>query len=285
MKIGFNLLMYSGHITAENFPIFAKLKATGYDGVEFPIFDTSDPSHFKTIGQEIKNQGLQCTAVTILPDEAHNAISADAKNRQGAIDHLKRVIECAHNAGVQTLCGPYYQVLGQFSGKFPSEDELNRAAEVHRAIAPVAAAAGVKCAIEALNRFESHLLNTMEQAASYVKRVNHPNFGTMYDTFHANIEEKDPVGCIDTVFATGKLNHIHISENDRGTPGRGHCPIKQVIAKLKGLGYDGWLTIEAFGAALPDLAAATRVWRDFFPSREQVYEEGYTLIRKSWDAS
>jgi D-psicose/D-tagatose/L-ribulose 3-epimerase len=285
MKIGFNLLIYTGHVTAENFGVLSKLKSTGYDGVEIPIFDTSDPAHFKKIGGEIKDNGLQCTAVTILPDEAHNAISADAKNRQGAIDHLKRVIECAHNAGVQILCGPYYQVLGQFSGKFPSEDELNRAAEVHRAIAPVAQAAGVKCAIEALNRFESHLLNTMEQAASYVKRVNHPNFGTMYDTFHANIEEKDPVGCIDTVFATGKLNHIHISENDRGTPGRGHCPITQVIAKLKKIGYDGWLTIEAFGAALPDLAAATRVWRDFFPSREQVYTEGYKLIRTAWDAS
>ena len=285
MKIGFNLLMYSGHITAENFPIFSKLKAVGYDGVELPIFDTSDPSHFKKIGEELKNQGLECTAVTVLPDEAHNAISADPKNRQGAIDHLKRVLECANNAGVQTLCGPYYQVLGQFSGKFPSEEELSRAAEVHRAIAPVAQAAGVKCAIEALNRFESHLLNTMEQAASYVKRVDHPNFGTMYDTFHANIEEKDPIGCIDTVWTTGKLNHIHISENDRGTPGRGHCPIKPVNAKLKKIGYDGWLTIEAFGAALPDLAAATRVWRDFFPSREQVYEEGYALIRSAWDAA
>src|SRR4051794_824822 len=70
MKIGFNLLMYSGHITAENFPIFAKLKATGFDGIEIPIFDTSDPSHFTKVGTEIKNNGLQCTAVTILPDEA-----------------------------------------------------------------------------------------------------------------------------------------------------------------------------------------------------------------------
>lgn len=285
MKIGFNLLLYTGHVTAENFDVFAKLKATGFHGVEIPIFDPSDPSHFKKIGAELKNNGLECTAVTVLPDEAHSAISPDPKNRQGAVDHLKRVIECAHNAGVQTLCGPYYQVLGQFSGKFPSEDELNRAAEVHRAIAPVAQAAGVRCAIEALNRFEAYLFNTMEQAAAYVKRVDHPNFGTMYDTFHANIEEKDPVGCIDTVNATGKLFHIHISENDRGTPGRGHCPIKQVIAKLKGIGYDGWLTIEAFGSALPDLAAATRVWRDFFPSREQVYTEGYALIRKAWDAA
>jgi D-psicose/D-tagatose/L-ribulose 3-epimerase len=279
MKIGFNLLLWTGHVTENDFHLFSKLKAVGYDGVEIPIFDVSDPKHFAKVGQVIKDNGLQCTAVTVLPDEAHNAISPDAKNRQGAIDHLKAVLDCAHHAGVQTLCGPYYQVLGQFTGKYPSETELNHAAEVHRAIAPVAQSAGVKCAIEALNRFESHLLNTMEQAASYVKRVNHPNFGTMYDTFHANIEEKDAVGCIETVFATGKLNHVHISENDRGTPGTGHAPCREAIRKLVSLGYDGWLTIEAFGGALPDLAAATRVWRDFFSSPEEVYTEGYKLIK------
>ena len=210
-----------------------------------------------------------------------NAISANAASRQGAIDHLKRVIDCGHNAGVQTLCGPYYQVLGNFTGKYPSEEELDGAAGVHRAIAPVAQEAGIKCAIEALNRFEAHLLNTMEQAASYVKRVDHPNFGTMYDTFHANIEEKCSMTAIDTVFATGKLNHVHISENDRGTPGRGHINIKSQIKHLKSIGYDGWMTIEAFGGALPDLAAATRVWRDFFPSTEQVYTEGIALIKES----
>lgn len=281
MKIGFNLLLWTGHVTEENFSLFPKLKAVGYDGLEIPIFDTSDPSHFKKVGQALKDNGLEATAVTVLPDEAHNAISPDAKNRQGAIDHLKSVFECAHNAGVQVLCGPYYQVLGQFTGRFPTETELDHAAEVHRAISPVAEAAGVKCAIEALNRFESHLLNTMEQAASYVKRVNHPNFGTMYDTFHANIEEKDPVGAIDTVFNSGKLNHVHISENDRGTPGRGHAPCREAIRKLKGLGYNGWLTIEAFGGSLPDLAAATRVWRDFFSSPEEVYTEGFELIKST----
>jgi D-psicose/D-tagatose/L-ribulose 3-epimerase len=284
MKIGFNLLLWTGHVTEENFSVIEKLKAAGYDGVEIPIFDVSDAAHFKRVGQVIKDNGLECTAVTVLPDEAHNAISPVAANRQGAIDHLKRVFECAHAAGVQTLCGPYYQVLGQFTGKYPSEEELNNAAEVHRAISPVAEAAGVKCAIEALNRFESHLLNTMEQAASYAKRVNHPNFGTMYDTFHANIEEKDPLGAIETVFNSGKLNHVHISENDRGTPGRGHIDIPAAIKKLKSLGYDGWMTIEAFGGSLPDLAAATRVWRDFFPNPEQVYKEGIEVIRKAWAA-
>jgi D-psicose/D-tagatose/L-ribulose 3-epimerase len=279
MKIGFNLLLWTGHVSESDYHLFEKLKKVGYDGVEIPIFDVSNAAHFKAVGQVIKDNGLECTAVTVLPDEAHNAISPDAANRQGAIDHLKRVIECAHNASVQTLCGPYYQVLGQFTGKYPSESELENAAGVHRAIAGIAQDAGVKNAIEALNRFESHLLNTMEQAASYVQRVNHPNFGTMYDTFHANIEEKDPIGCIETVFETGKLNHVHISENDRGTPGRGHAPCRQAIQKLLSLGYDGWLTIEAFGGSLPDLAAATRVWRDFFSSPEEVYTEGYQLIR------
>lgn len=279
MKIGFNLLLWTGHVTDADFHLFGKLKAAGYDGVEFPIFDVSNPGHFKAIGQVAKDNGLECTAVTVLPDEAHNAISPDAANRQGAIDHLKKVIECGHNAGVQVLCGPYYQVLGQFTGKYPTDTELEHAAEVHRAIAGVGQDAGIKFAIEALNRFESHLLNTMEQAASYVKRVNHPNFGTMYDTFHANIEEKDAVGCIDTVWNTGKLNHVHISENDRGTPGTGHAPCREAIEKLVSIGYDGWLTIEAFGGSLPDLAAATRVWRDFFKSPEDVYNDGIKFIR------
>ena len=285
MKIGFNLLLYTGHVTEANYPVLEKLKQTGYDGVELPVFDVSNPAHLKNIGQALKDNGLECTAVTVLPDEAHNAISPVAANRQGAIDHLHRVIECCHNAGVQTLCGPYYQVLGQFTGAFPTEEELEHAAGVHRAIAPVAQAAGIKCAIEALNRFESHLLNTMEQAASYVKRVNHANFGTMYDTFHANIEEKNPLAAIDTVFASGKLNHVHISENDRGTPGRGHINIAEQIKHLKKIGYDGWMTIEAFGSALPDLAAATRVWRDFFPSTEQVYTEGFQLIKSALNAA
>lgn len=283
MKIGFNLLLWTGHVTENDFHLFPELKKIGYDGVEIPIFNASDPTHFKKIGQVLKDNGLEATAVTILPDEAHNAISPVAAHRAGALEHLKAVIECAHEAEVQVLCGPYYQVLGQFTGKYPSETELDHAAEVHRALAPIAEASGVKLAIEALNRFESHLLNTMEQAASYVRRVDHPNFGSMHDTFHANIEEKDPLGSIDTLNATGKLFHIHISENDRGTPGRGHAPCREAVRKAKSLGYQGWLTIEAFGGSLPELAEPTRVWRDFFSSPEEVYTEGYALIRSTLD--
>jgi D-psicose/D-tagatose/L-ribulose 3-epimerase len=284
MKIGFNLLLWTGHVMETHYELFRKLKATGYDGVEIPIFDTSDPRHYLKVGRVVADHGLYCTAIALLPDEAHNAISPDERSRQGAVEHLRRVIECAHNLGAEVLGGPYFQVLGQFTGQRPTEIELNYAAAVHRTIAHEAETAGILCAVEPLNRFEAHLINTMEQAALYVARVNHSNFGAMHDTFHAHIEEKDPVGAISTLFATGKLNHVHISENDRGTPGRGHAKLRESICKLKALRYDRWLTIEAFGRAVPELAAATRVWRDFFPNPEQVYLEGFQFIREAWNS-
>ncbi len=102
----------------------------------------------------------------------------------------------------------------------------------------------------------------------------------MYDTFHANIEEKDPVGAIKTI--NKHLIHVHISENDRGTPGKGHVPWDATYKALRKAKYDGWLTIEAFGRSLPQLAAATRVWRDFAPSYEEVYRFGYRSMKQGW---
>jgi D-psicose/D-tagatose/L-ribulose 3-epimerase len=123
----------------------------------------------------------------------------------------------------------------------------------------------------------------MEQAKAYVKQVNHPNFATMYDTFHANIEEKHPLEVIEPNLDV--IQHVHISANDRGTPGKDHTPIRETIAILKKNGYDNWMVIEAFGRGLPELAAATRVWRDFFPNVEEVYEFGYQHIVDAWNAA
>jgi D-psicose/D-tagatose/L-ribulose 3-epimerase len=100
----------------------------------------------------------------------------------------------------------------------------------------------------------------------------------MYDTFHSNIEEKDPVAAIKTI--KRHLIHVHISENDRGTPGKGHVPWAATYKALRAAKYDGWLTIEAFGRAIPALAAATRVWRDFFPNKEEVYKFGLKSMKQ-----
>ena len=181
------------------------------------------------------------------------------------------------------MCGPFYQPLGVFTGKGPSEQEKKRAAQVHQKAADYAAKANVTLAVEYLNRFECYFLNTMADTADFVKRVNKPNYGVLFDTFHANIEEKDPVGCIDSYM--DMIKHVHISENDRGTPGKGHVDFPGTFKALRSGGYDGWLMIEAFGRALPDLAAATRVWRDFFPSPDEVYTEGLKLIKEQWQAA
>ena len=176
---------------------------------------------------------------------------------------------------------------GSDTPKCKSADERRTVyADLRENLRPVCeygAERGVKVAVEPLVRYETSLVNTVEQALEVIDGLPAEGCGLLLDTYHANIEEKDALGCIDTVHATGKLNHIHISENDRGTPGTGHAPCREAIRKLKGLGYDGWLTIEAFGGALPDLAAATRVWRDFFSSPEEVYTDGYKLIRETWD--
>ena len=136
-------------------------------------------------------------------------------------------------------------------------------------------------AVEPLNRFEAYVLNTAAQSAAHVAAVGRANFGYLYDTFHANIEERDPVAVIGETI--GAIRHVHISENDRGTPGRGHIDHAAAIRALKAAGYDGWLTIEAFGQALPDLAAATRVWRPLFDSEDEVVAAGVRVIRVGLD--
>jgi D-psicose/D-tagatose/L-ribulose 3-epimerase len=235
------------------------------------------------MGKTIKDNGLGCSTVTVIPDEEHNPISADAKHRDGAVEYLKWAIECSEALGSDVLCGPIYQPLGVFSGQAPTAEEKQRAADVHRKAAEFAAKANLVLAVEFLNRFECYFLNTMADVAEYVQKVDHPNVGVLFDTFHANIEEKDPVGCISQ--HADVIKHVHISENDRGTPGKGHIDWPGTFKALRSSGYDAWLVIEAFGRALPDLAAATRVWRDFFPSNEQVYTEGLKFLKEQWKAA
>ncbi len=281
MKTGMNLLLWTTHVTAELFPLFAKLKKVGFDGVEVPLF-AGDAAHYRTVRRELDNNGLVATAVACATPEA-NPISPDPGLRQAAIDRMKWALEMTAVLGGSHLCGPYHSPLGVFSGTGPTADEKKRAVEVLRKVAEEAAKVKVMLGIEYLNRFECYFLTTAADARALVKEVNHPYFRTMYDTFHANIEEKN-VGEVIRWFSDSFV-HVHISENDRGTPGTGHVPWDETFRALRQVGYDGWLVIEAFGRALPDLAAATKVWRDLFPSAEEVYTQGYKFMTEKWAAA
>jgi D-psicose/D-tagatose/L-ribulose 3-epimerase len=279
MRTGMNLLLWTSHVTSAHFPILAKLAEVGFDGVEVPIFE-GDEAHYRSIGRELDRVGLKCSTITVCNGDA-NPISKDPSERAKGLDRLKWVLDRTAALGGDVLCGPYYAPLGVFSGHEPSEDEKKWGVDVLRAGAEHAQKLNVRIAVEFLCRFETYFLNTARDAADFVKRVNHPALGMLYDTFHANMEEKDPPAAL--AAASKQLIHFHISENDRGTPGSGHVQWLETFRELRRMNYDGWLTIEAFSRVLPELAAATRVWRDFFPSQEDVYENGLKFVKKMWD--
>ena len=279
MKLGFNLLLWATHVVDEHTPLFDRLKATGYDGVEIPLFE-GEVSHYRRLGRTLKDADLDASAVTVLPS-GKSAIAAAAAERALALDHLKWAIDCTAALGANVLCGPFHQPLGEFSGTGPTEVEKSHCIEVHKQAAQYAARSGIALSVEPLNRFECYFLNTASDAQALVERVDEPNYGYLYDTFHFNIEEKSLTKAIRATVSA--INHVHISENDRGTPGTGHVDFPAVLAELKQSGYDGWLTVEAFGQALPDLAAATKIWRPLFLEPEDVYQAAFRLMREGWD--
>jgi D-psicose/D-tagatose/L-ribulose 3-epimerase len=281
MKFGFNMLLWTGHVTEEHLPLIKALKKAGYDGIEIPLFEGT-PDHYARLGEQVAKLSLEVTTVSVL-GAGHNSVSGNAAERKAALARAKWAVDCTAALGAPILAGPMHSEIGAFSGNGATAQERRHGISFHRAAGDYAGKIGVRFAVEALNRFECYFLNTMDQLASYLDEVDHPSVKAMYDTFHSNIEEKDPVAAIKTI--KRHLIHVHISENDRGTPGRGHVPWAETYRALKTAKYDGWLTIEAFGRAIPALAAATRVWRDFFPTREQVYREGLRNMRQGWKSA
>ena len=281
MKTGMNMLLWATHVTADHFPIIARLKKIGFDGVEVPIFE-GDVDHYKKIRKELDNLGLGCTTVGLMTPEA-NPIAPDPALRQAAVERFKRLIEWTATLKAELMAGPFHSPLGVFSGTGPTEDEKKRGADVLHQAAEIAHKAGVKLAIEYLNRFECYFLTTAADARTLVKRVNHPNFRMLYETFHANIEEMNISEAIAS--CSDSFIQVHISKNDRGTPGTGHVHWDETFKALRKANYDGWLVIESFGRALPDLAAATKVWRDLFPAAEEVYTQGLRFMKEMWAKS
>lgn len=279
MKIGFNLLLWTGHVGDEHRPLLRDIKRAGYDGVEIPMFQ-GDPGHYARLGQMLDEIGLERTVVTIMPSLDKDPLSSDAQTRKAALAHAEWFIDCSAALGAPIIGGPIHSVHGHFTGEGPTAAERKRGMVFHRKAGDYAAKKNIRLALEALNRFECYFLTTMQGLADYLDEVDHPAVSGMYDTFHANIEEADPIRAIRTI--RRHMCHVHISENDRGIPGKGHIDWPSTYKALKAGKYDGWLTIEAFGRSLPALAAATRVWRDFFPSPESVYREGIRNIRKGW---
>jgi D-psicose/D-tagatose/L-ribulose 3-epimerase len=279
MQVGINLLCLSGFIEADHLPHLRRLKELGYDGVEIPVL-RGGPEHYAWLGRELDAIGLRRTSTSVIPSSLASPVSADREIRQAGRRHLDWALDCALALGSESLGGPIHAPIGHFTGTGPTADELRHGAEMHRELAERAAAAGLYLSIEPLNRFETYFLNTMAQARAYLDLVDHPACRIMYDTFHANIEERSQPAAIAELGPS--MGVLHVSENDRGIPGRGQIDFDAVFRAARAEGYDGWVTVEAFGAGLPELAAATRVWRPLFPDFETLFAESIAFIRAQW---
>lgn len=282
MRLSINLLCLAGQIDETHASLLERIRDIGYDGVEIPVL-AGKPDDYARLARRLDALGLSRTQTSIVPDPAANPLDPDPAVRARGLKHLEWIQDCAEALGAECIGGPFHAPIGHFTGEGPRADEIARGADAHRAMAERAQRNGYRLALEPLNRFETYFLNTMEQARDYAGAVGHPAFAIMPDTFHMNIEEQNPAQAIETI--ADHIGVFHVSENDRGIPGRGHIDFAAAFRTVKATGYDGWVVVEAFGAGLPELAAATRVWRPLFPDFETLFSESHDFVRRTWAAA
>lgn len=267
--------LWSNEITTEDFKDIEMIKEVGYDGIEIFLAEP-EKTNLKELGTFLESIDMKCLgALGLGPD--NNPASPDAAVRKEGLETIKRAIDALHSVNGVNLCGPYHSAFATFTRNAPQEDEYRRSADVLRDAAEYAAQANITLTPEALNRFECYLVNTMSQLKHLVQLVDHPNLGGMYDPHHANIEEKSQKQAILDIEPV--LTYVHISENDRGTPGSGQVHWDEVFSTLKSIDYQGWMTIEAFSRANEDFANAINVWREYNP-REEITRDGFTFVQE-----
>ncbi len=274
MQFGINLLLWADRLHDGLLPVLEMLKKQGWDGVEVPILDLQ--IDYGAWGCRLKDLGLRCTASTAR-GAAENPIDGDSRIRAAGVSATKRTLDCCQALGAEILIGPFHSAIGEFSGQPATQQEWQWAMEGMREVAEHADRCGVTLGLEYLNRFECYLLNQTDDMIRFIKDVHHPRCRMIYDTFHANIEEKNPISALER--AAPYLALVHISENDRSTPGCGHVRWGETFGKLKEIAYHGWLVVEAFGMSLPALQAATKIWRRMFESEEQLAQDALAFLR------
>jgi D-psicose/D-tagatose/L-ribulose 3-epimerase len=277
MKYGVNMLIWTANFTRENLPLLPEIKRHGFDGIEVPMFHPPD-FRLRDIRRGLDQNGLECTTCSVIPSGL-SVGSNDASVRRKTQTYLEDCIQRTAEVGAKILAGPLYSPVGYLPGRRRTLDEWSWAVECFQSLGPVLAQYDVTLAIEPLNRFETYFLNTADDAAALCDQIDHPKVGILFDTFHANIEEKSIAQGYRTV--APHLKHVHTCENDRGIPGSGHVEWQEVFEVLRDIGYDGWLTIESFGFALREISAAAAIWRDIAPTPESIAFEGVKFLKQN----
>lgn len=228
--------------------------ATGYDFVEIPLLDPTviDIGHTRAL---LADLGIGCSCSLALPANAHLPTFPEAGRA-----FLEKAVDAAASIGSPWLTGALYGHLGTLTGKAATEAELDTIAGVLRTVAERAADLGLDLGLEIINRYETYILNTVEQALTLVERIDAPNVFVHVDTFHLDIEEPSVPDAIRRLGS--RLGYVHLAESHRGALGSGHVALDEVFAGLTSIAYEHPIVIEAFFNADPEIRRATASWRD-----------------------
>ncbi|WP_086996454.1 sugar phosphate isomerase/epimerase family protein [Rhizobium sullae] len=228
-----------------------------------------DAAHTRTLLEKHK---LRAVCSLGLPENAWASVRPDA-----AIEHLKVAIDKTAEMGAEALSGVIFGGIGERTGVPPTQGEYDNIARALQAAAKHAQSKGIELGVEAVNRYENHLINTARQAVDMIERVGADNVFVHLDTYHMNIEERGAAnGILD---ARDHLKYIHLSESDRGTPGYGNVPWNEVYAALAAIGFKGGLAMESFINMPPQVAYGLAVWRPVAKDEAEVMGNGLPFLR------
>lgn len=278
MKIGVNTFVWTSPFTTRDFGLMAKIKSMGFDIIEIAVEDASliDVPLLRKTAQD---EGLSITICGAF-GATRDISSDDPAIRRNGVAYIADCLRLTEAVGSSLFAGPVYSAVGKTRMVSSDQKARERAwcVENLQALGKIAADAGVTIAIEPLNRFETDMINLVEQAIALIHEVGDPAYRVHIDTFHANIEEKSIPDAIR--MAGDLLGHFHACENDRGTPGTGHIDWIGVRDALREIGYAGPVVIESFTPGIVEIAKAAAIWRPLAPSQDELARDGARFLRQ-----
>ncbi|WP_049577778.1 sugar phosphate isomerase/epimerase family protein [Streptomyces sp. SBT349] len=260
-----------------------RLAAWGFDEVELPLESADDWKPAPTAAL-LAAHGLRPAAVVAVMPPGRDLVRTTPETVAATRAYLVRCVEAAEEVGAPVVAGPLYAAVGR-TWRMDAAERATAYRELREGLAPVverAMAAGVVLAVEPLNRYETSLLNTVEQTLEALEGLPEGGVGVALDTYHQNIEER---GLADAVRrAEGRVAHVQVCANDRGTPGADHLDWAGFLSALLDSGYAGPLCIESFTAHNETIAVAASVWRPLADRQDTIAVDGLAFLRRAFAA-
>jgi len=230
-------------------------KSLGFDLIEVPLMEI-DKVDAAAIKQRAHDAQIGVVS-SVACSSASDLTADDEQTRKNGVIFLKRCVKAAADMGAPIMTGVTYSEIGRKLDRMPGEEHWDRAAKGLKEVARYAQDFGVTVGIEPVNRYETFLINTCEQALRLRDMIDEPNVGIHPDAYHMNIEENDFYH--PTKLAAPHMCHYHLSESHRGVPGQGTVDWASIYRAFADCGYSGVVGLESFIESSDAMRAATCV--------------------------